>query len=77
MRHVSQNVNQNVYETGFTFGKIDPLGQGHMGHNLNREREDGRRKQRICCSARSNQGRRDCHGFHLPALPIESEDEIA
>jgi len=30
MRHVSQNVNQNVYETGSTFGKIDPLGQAHV-----------------------------------------------
>jgi len=30
MRHVSQNVNQNVYGTGSTFGKIDPLGQAHV-----------------------------------------------
>jgi|SRR5690348_157997 len=27
MRHVSQNGNQNVYGTGLTFGKIDPLEQ--------------------------------------------------
>jgi hypothetical protein len=30
MRHVSQNVNQNVYGTGLTFGKIDPLEQALM-----------------------------------------------
>ena len=30
MRHLSQNVNHNVYGTGLTFGKIDPLGQALM-----------------------------------------------
>ena len=30
MRHPSRNVNYNVYETQFQFGKSAPLEQGHV-----------------------------------------------
>jgi hypothetical protein len=33
MRHPSQNVNLNVYETGWLFGKGAPLGQARMRRN--------------------------------------------
>jgi hypothetical protein len=39
-RHVSQNVNQNVHETGFTVGKIDPLAQGHVRLFAERDRSN-------------------------------------
>jgi hypothetical protein len=38
MRHLSHNVNHNVYETGLTFGKIAPLEQAHLRRTAKRGR---------------------------------------